>query len=58
MIKKEIAVPVIEISSKGRRPYLSDMRPIIGVAMNWQIENMENNKPFWKSVNPKRFEYP
>ena len=34
IIKKEPAVPIIETRRRGRRPYLSESRPIIGVEMN------------------------
>lgn len=33
-IKKDAAVPIKEISNKGFLPYLSERRPIIGVAKN------------------------
>lgn len=36
--KNEAAVPMMEMRSMGRRPYLSDKRPMMGVEMNWQIE--------------------
>jgi hypothetical protein len=54
--KKEIAVPIIDINSKGFLPYLSDIRPIIGVEINWQIENEAKRSPFWKSESPNFFE--
>lgn len=56
-IKNEITVPTIEIIRSGRLPYLSEKRPITGVAMNEQTEKMENNMPFWKSESPKCLEY-
>ena len=57
MVKNDAAVPKIEISKRGRLPYLSDSRPIIGVAKNWQIENIANKSPFWKSESPYFLEY-
>lgn len=46
MIKNEIAVPKIEMIRRGLLPYLSDILPMMGVEMNWQIENNENKSPF------------
>jgi hypothetical protein len=57
IIKNDTAVPAIEINSRGRLPYLSDSRPIIGVEINWQIENIANKSPFWKSLSPYFLEY-
>lgn len=37
-MKNERTVPMIEIINSGRLPNLSDMRPMIGVARNAQIE--------------------
>lgn len=45
-IKKETTVPTIEMIRSGLLPYLSDIRPIIGVATNAQIEKIENKRPF------------
>lgn len=56
MRKKEAAVPMIEMRSMGRRPYLSDKRPMMGVEMNWQIEYSAKRRPFWKSDKPYFFE--
>jgi hypothetical protein len=57
IIRKERAVPVIEIIKRGFRPYISDKRPITGVDKNWHTENKANNSPFWKSDKPNFIEY-
>ena len=57
IMAKEITVPAMDAMSSGFLPNLSDNRPIIGVERNWQMEKRENNRPFWKSVRPNRWEY-
>jgi hypothetical protein len=45
IVKKDAAVPSIEIRSIGRLPYLSDNLPISGVDINWQIEKVAKLRP-------------
>ena len=46
MRRNEATVPLSEIMSNGRLPYLSDSLPMIGVDKNWHKENVANNRPF------------
>lgn len=44
--KKEMAVPVIDMTKRGFLPYLSESLPMIGVDKNWPMEKIENSRPF------------
>lgn len=56
-IKNDMTVPIMEIIRSGLLPYLSDKRPMNGVARKEQIEKIEKRSPFWKSERPKCLEY-
>ena len=56
-ITKETVVPIMDATSNGFLPYLSESLPIKGVEINEQREKRANSIPFSKSERPNFLEY-